>query len=501
MKSKISKTTIKNMEFLNALNGSSNTLLTRKIYQLIVFFGLIVSVQSCKLFKEPIRTENKSVPAAYRNSLDTTNSATIQWRNYFTDPYLIALIDTALKNNQELNIVRQEIEIARNEVKAKKGEYLPFGGVQLGAGLDKVGRYTRSGAVEENLEIKPGKKFPEPLGDFMISTVFSWELDVWKKLRNSKNAAVACYLASVEGKNFMVTNLIAEIADAYYELLSLDNRLEIVKKNIEIQQNALNIVKQQKDAARVTQLAVNRFEAQLLNTQNLQYEIQQQITETENKINFLTARFPSPVPRNAASFNTTVFHSISAGIPSQLLENRPDIRQAEQELAACKLDVKVAKANFFPQFRISAAAGFQAFNPAVWFNPWSLFYNVIGDMVAPLVNRNAIVAAYKTSRAKQIQAVHKYEQTILKAYTEVLNQLSGIDNYSKSYETKNNEVEILNQSVTISGSLFNSARADYIEVLLTQREALESKMELIEIKQKQLQAEINIYKALGGGWR
>lgn len=459
---------------------------------------ILLPVWGCKLFKEPIKTENKTVPASYNTSADTTNTAKVKWRNYFNDPYLTALIDTALKNNQELNITMQEIEIARNEVRAKKGEYLPSGGIQLGLGPDRSGKTTWNGQAEEDWKASGGK--PKYVGDFTLGAVFSWELDVWKKLRNAKNAAVARYLASIEGKNFMVTNLIAEIANSYYELLSLDNQLEIVRKNIEIQQNALNIVKQQKEAARVTQLAVNRFEAQLLHTQNLQYDLKQQIVETENRINFLTGRFPSSLQRNSDSFNSTLFDSISAGVPSQLLENRPDIRQAEQELAAAKLDIKVAKAAFFPQFKISAAAGFQAFNPAVWFNPWSLFYNVIGDMVAPLVNRNALVADYKNSRAKQIQAVYKYEQTILKAYTEVLNQLSGIDNYNKSYTTKSNEVEILTQSVSISGSLFNSARADYMEVLLTQREALESKMEQIEIKKKQLNAEVNIYRALGGGW-
>lgn len=460
---------------------------------------VLLSAWGCKLFKEPIRTENKTVPSTYNSSLDTTNTAHVVWRNYFTDANLIALIDTALKNNQELNITRQEIEIARNEVKAKKGEQLPYGGIALNGGADRSGKYTWNGQSEEDWKAAGSK--PKYIGDFMIGAVFSWELDIWKKLKNGKNAAVARYLASVEGKNFMVTNLISEIANSYYELIALDNQLDIIRKNIEIQQSALNIVKQQKDAARVTQLAVNRFEAQLLNTKNLQYEIKQQIVETENKINFLTGRFPAPVIRNDASFNTTVFDSIASGVPSQLLENRPDIRQAEQELAAAKLDIKVAKANFFPTFRISASAGFQAFNPAVWFNPTSLLYNVFADMMAPLINRNAIVAAYKSSRNKQVQAVLKYEQSILKAFTEVQNELSGINNYSQSFNTKTNEVDILNQSVSISDNLFRSARADYGEVLLTQREALDSKMELIEIKKKQLNAEINVYKALGGGWR
>ncbi len=469
--------------------------------RLLISIGLLLAlfaIPGCKMFKEPIRAENKTVPASYYGSQDTTNTARVLWRNYFTDAYLVALIDTALANNQELNITRQEIDIARNEVKAKKGELLPYGSLQLSGGADRAGKYTWNGQSEEDWKVTggPGKY----VGDFMIGAVFSWELDIWKKLRNGKNAAVARYLASVEGKNFMVTNLIAEIANAYYELLALDNQLNIVRQNIDIQQNALRLIQQQKEAARVTQLAVNRFEAQLLNTKNLQYGLQQQIVETENRLNYLTGRFPAPIARNDASFNTTVFDSIASGIPSQLLENRPDIRAAEQELAATRLDIKVAKANFFPNFRLSASAGFQAFNPAVWFNPWSLFYNVFADMMAPLINRNALVAAYKTSRAKQVQAVYKYEQTILKAFTEVQNELSGIRNYSGSYATKASEADILGQSVTISDNLFKSARADYIEVLLTQREALDAKMELMEIKKKQLNAEINIYKALGGGW-
>ncbi|MFN8292948.1 MAG: efflux transporter outer membrane subunit [Chitinophagales bacterium] len=474
--------------------------MNKKIIQLIAVTVILVSAGGCKLFKEPLKVENKAVPKSFNTSSDTFNTAKIKWRNYFTDSNLVMLIDTALRNNQELNITMQEIQVARNEIRARKGEYLPFVNITAGGGVEKVGEYTRNGAVEKNLEVKPGKKFPEPLGDIMLGAAFSWELDIWKKLRNAKNAAVSRYLASVEGKNFMVTNLISEIANSYYELMSLDNQLEIIQRNIDIQEDALHIVKQQKDAAKVTQLAVNRFEAQLLNTKNMQYAIQQQIVETENRINFLTGRFPQPIVRNSAAFYNTVFDSISAGIPSQLLENRPDIRQAEQELAAAKLDIKVAKASFFPSIRISASTGFQAFNPAVWFRPESLLYGVLGDIFAPLINRNALVVAYKTARAKQVQAVYKYEQSILNAYTEVLNQLSGIEKYSNSFETKSNQVEILTHSVSISENLFKSARADYVEVLLTQREALESKMELIEIKKKQLNAEINIYKALGGGW-
>lgn len=461
---------------------------------------LIVLLSSCSIFKQPVRNENITIPESYTGSTDTTNIADIKWQEYFSDEHLIALIDTALKNNQELNIIQQEIEISKNEIRIRKGEYLPFVNIGAGAGLEKEGLYTRKGAVDEQLHIKDGKAFPEPLGDFMLGANMSWEVDIWNKLRTRQKAAVSRYLASVEGKNFMITQLVAEIAEAYYELMALDNLLEIINQNIAIQSDALNIVRQQKNAGKVTQLAVNRFEAQLLNTQNLQFEVKQRIVETENRINFLTGRFPVPITRSSSTFMDIAIGPVQTGVPSRLLVNRPDVRQAEQELVAAKLDVKAAKAEFFPKLDISAGVGFQAFNPAFLFSPESMFYNLAGDLMAPLVNRNAIKAEYYSANARQLQAVFNYEQTILNAYTDVLNQVSKLDNFSQSYDTKLRSVEILRQSVNIVNGLFNAARADYSEVLLTQREALEAKLELVEIKMKLLNGKVNMYRALGGGW-
>lgn len=459
----------------------------------------IAGLGACKVPAITGKQENKSVPESYNNSQDTTNSAGIKWRAYFTEPNLLAIIDTALHNNQELNIMMQEIEMSKNEVMARKGEYLPFVNLGLGAGAVKSGKYTWDGFSEDDLKENPDKG-PKYIGEFLAAANFSWELDVWKKLRNAKKSAVLKYLSTAEGKNFMVTNIIAEIAESYYELMALDNALAIVQQNIELQTSALQVVKLQKDAAKVTQLAVNRFDAQLLNTKNLQYDIQQKIIETENKINFLAGRFPRHIIRNSADFNTSPLDVIHSGIPSQLLVNRPDIRQAELELSAAKLDLQVAKANFYPSFRLTAGVGFNAFNPAYLIKPESIIYNLGGDMVAPLINKNAIRALYFNANLQQIQAVYNYEQAILNAHIEVVNQLAKIDNFTKSYETKSKEVEILTQSITISNNLFKSARADYMEVLLTQREALESKMQQIEIKMKQMNAKVNIYKALGGGW-
>lgn len=468
----------------------------------IVCISLVYA--ACKTPSIAHKQENRSVPASYNfsNPQDTINSANINWKTFFNDPYLNALIDTALKNNQELNIMMQEILVSKNEIRARKGEYLPFVGIKGGAGVDKVGRYTNIGAMEANTEIKPGKEMPDPLPDYLVAAYASWEVDIWHKLHNAKKAAVARYLSSVEGKNFMITNLVSEIANSYYELLALDNQLAIIKRNIDIQNNALKIVRLQKQAAHVTELAVRRFEAQVLNTQSLQYGIQQKITETENRINFLLGRFPQPIQRSTQNFEAIAPAGIHAGLPSQLLANRPDIRQAEQNLAAAKLDVKVAKARFYPSLGISASLGYQAFDPSYLIkSPESMLYSLAGELVAPLVNRNAIKATYYSANSKQVQAVYDYERTILNAYVQVANQLSNINNLEKSYNLKSSQVDALSQSVNISNDLFKSARADYMEVLLTQRDALEAKFELVETKKQQLNAMVNVYQALGGGWK
>lgn len=449
------------------------------------------------------RSPNKNLSASYTNSqsTDTLNVGQMKWKDYFPDPQLSALIDTAMRNNQELNITLQEIEISRNEIKARRGEYLPFVGLRGGAGIEKAGRYTQIGSSEATTEIKPGRETPEPLPDFVVGAYARWEVDIWHKLRNAKKAAVNRFLSSVEGKNFMMTNIVSEIANSYYELLALDTQLDIINQNIEIQNNALKIVKMQKEATRVTELAVRRFEAQVLNTQNRQYAIRQRIVETENRINFLLGRYPQPVLRNSQNFEAQVPSVIQAGIPSQLLQNRPDVRQAEQDLEAAKLDVKVARANFYPSLGLNAAVGLQAFNPIYLGNvPKSLMSTLVADLAGPLINKNAIQATYYSANARQVQAIYNYERTVLNAYIEVVNQLSNINNLEQSYATKFREVQALNESTNIANRLFTSARADYMEVLLTQREALDSRFDLIETKMQQINATVNIYRALGGGW-
>lgn len=458
------------------------------------------------------KTASKNVPAKYNSlqdtarsadgstSTDTTNTADIDWKKYFTDPDLVALIDTALLNNQEFNIMLYEINIAQADVRARKGKILPNVDVGANAGVEKAGKYTRFGAVDNSLDIQPGKPIPEVLPNYGFGASLSWEVDIWRKLRDAKQAAVHRYLATIQGRNFMRTNIVAEIATTYYELLALDNQLSILKQNINIQNNALKTVRMEKTSAKVTELAVRRFEAQVYHTQSMQFLIIQKITETENKLNFLIGSYPKPIKRNSNTFINITHDSIYAGVPSQLLQNRWDIQKAESQLKASKLDVKVAKANFYPTFRITGGIGYEAFNPKLIISsPESMIFSIAGTLVMPLINRNEIKAIYFGANAKQIQAAYNYERTVLNAYVEVANQLAKINNLQNSFKLQSLQVEALNESVTIAGNLFLSARADYMEVLLTQRDALESKMELIETKKEQLKATVYLYKALGGG--
>jgi NodT family efflux transporter outer membrane factor (OMF) lipoprotein len=479
-----------------------------KSYQYGIALGLCLTVAGCKApAPEAAPTTSTPVPESFGQTAQTqdanNNTSALQWKDYFKDQNLVDLIDVALKNNQELNITLQEIEIAKNDIRVKKGLLLPTLGVRAGAGIEKVGRYTSQGAGDATTEIKPGVETPDPLGDFTIAAYANWEVDIWKKLRNSKKAALNRYLATVEGKNFVITNLIAEVADSYYELLALDNQLDIINQTIKLQSNALEIVKIQKQAARATELGVKKFEAEVLTSKSMEFDIRQQIKEAENKINFLLGRYPQEIKRTSSTnFLSLLPAAVSSGIPSQLLANRPDVKQAELELVAAKLDVKVARAEFYPSLNITAAIGVDAFKPSYLLTmPESLLYSLAGELVAPLINRNAIKAEFASANARQLQALYNYDRTVLNAYLEVSNQLSKIENLQKGYDLKSQQVDALNTSIDVSNDLFKSARVDYFEVLMTQRDALEAKLELVDTKKEQLNAAVHVYRDLGGGWK
>ncbi|WAK00458.1 TolC family protein [Methylobacter sp. YRD-M1] len=473
-----------------------------KIYYPLVISFLAININGCAFLDTNLSIPEKTIPASFPIQENATaNIANINWRRYFTDPLLVKLIDTAVANNLDLQMALQRIEVSRSSVKLANGALLPKVDLSIGGGVQKFGLYTMDGAGNASTEITPGQIVPENYTDIFLGLQASWEVDVWGKLRSQRKAAIEGYLSSIEGTNFVISNLVADVAVNYNELLALDNELDIIRQTIQKQEDALEVVKLQKEAGRANELAVQQFRAQLLNAQALEKQTLQQITEAENRLNFLLGRYPQPIERKKEVLFEAVPQPIASGVPSQLLANRPDVREAEHQIEATQFDLKAARAAFFPNFNITATLGYQAFNPEFLFQtPASLAYSLFGTVVAPLINMNALKAQFNTAKANQLTAMYNYQKTILNGYVEVSNELANIRNLEQIHSRKKQQSEALKKSIETSDELYKSARATYLEVLIAQQNALQANLELIDVMKRQRIANVKIYKALGGGW-
>lgn len=477
----------------------------RPKYQMFagLFAGALVLVTSgCQIPKLFGPEAGQAMPSDFNGVTTAENSAAIGVYEFFNEPPLTQLIAQGLAENQELKIRNQEIQIASNEILARKGAYLPFVNVGTHGGFDRTSRYTPIGAAEDQLFYPGGRRFPDPIGSSGLSANLVWQLDIWRQLRNARDAAMHRYAEAIDTRNYFITRLIAEIADNYYELASLDQRLVYLNQTIDLQKKSLEVAKAQKAAARGTELAVQRFLAEVAKNESQKLIVQQKIIEIGNRINFLAGRFPQPVDRSAWEFINLDSQVLSVGVPAQLLQNRPDIRAAEREIAASGLDILVAKAEFYPKLTLSAGVGFEAFNPRYLFDPGSFVANAAGELVAPLINKRAIQAAYKNANARQLQAIYEYQRVVLNAFTEVINRMNKVQNYRRSVAIKQEQVQALEESVKVASDLFQGARpeVEYMDVLFAQRDLLEAKTVLIETKQEQFSAIVNTYQALGGGY-
>jgi len=427
------------------------------------------------------------------------NSAQLRVDEFYNDPTLLRLVCQAVANNRELKMLEEDVQIARATVLARRGAFLPLIGLRAGVDTNKVSTFTLEGAGIHDDPYLPGKLLPNPISNFMLGINFAIPVDIWRELRNNRDAATQRYAAAIERRNYFVTRLVADIAESYYGLMALDQRLTTLNNIIAIQQKSLDTAKDLFAAARVTELPVQRFEAEVRKNQSEKLIVSQEIVEVENRINFLAGRPPQPVERNSTAFFDLTIHALRVGVPAQLLLNRPDIRQAEREIAASGLDVQIARAHFFPRVDITGGFGYQAFNPKYLFNPDSLIFNAAGELVAPLINKAAIRADYRTANARQLQSVYDYQRVILNAVTEVVNQLSKVENYSRSIELKRLQLAALEKAVPISFQLFQAVRIEYIDVLISQRDLLDARTVLINTKREQLTAIVHVYQALGGG--
>jgi multidrug efflux system outer membrane protein len=467
---------------------------------IVALIALLLSGCAAYRTDTPIRTAQ--LPRTFDSAADTNSGATIAWREHFNDPVLIALIDSALRNNPDRLIALQRVEAARAQVRGAKGALLPEVGVAVSAGVRKFGLYTMDGAGNITTEITPGQIVPIDLPDYFGAFTASWEIDVAGRLRNMKRSAQARLIASAEGANWVTSNLVAEVAATYYDLLALDNELEVALRTIASQQEALEVITAQKETGRANELAVEQFTAQLLSVQALAKEIEQRIRETENGLNFLLGRYPQPIERDAQALTTALPPLLTAGVPSQLLSNRPDIREAAMNVEAARFDLKAAKASFYPSVTLTAHYGLQAFSTSlITETPASLAYGLLGGLTAPLVNRSAIEAEFRGARAEQITALYDYQRSLLNGFVEVSNALTNVRNLQEVDSLKSRQSEVMVRSVETSTELYRAARAEYLEVLFAQQNALQAQLELIDVKRRQRFATVDLYRALGGGWR
>lgn len=483
------------------MNRSVRLLTTTHVRHVLaraIVCSMLLVLSSCVITPFRPAEPGPGLPVAFKGATSSENSAQLGIIEFFNDPILTGLIDQAMVGNRELRILDEEVQIARNEILARQGAYLPFLNFGANASALRPSLYTFEGSVENQLDILPGQPFPNPLPNYLLGLNLFWQLDIWRELRNARDAAGERYLAASERRNYFGTRLVAEIAENYYELMALDKRLENLDRIIELQEQSLKIARARLEAGRGTELAVQRFQAEVRKNQSQKLITAQDIVQVENRINFLVNRFPQPVERTSARFFDLNI-PLSVGVPAHLLQNRPDIRQAERELEAAGLDVKVARAHFFPKVAITGGVGTAAFNPRFLFTPESLIGSVAGDLVTPLINKKAIRAEYLSANAKQLQTVYNYQRVILNAFTEVINRMSKVENYSRSVAIKKQQVAALEASVAVASNLFQNARIEYIDVLLAQRDLWDARLELIDTRQQHLSAIVNAYQALGGG--
>jgi len=438
---------------------------------------------------------------------DTASMAEISWKEFFQDEYLIELIDTALKNNPDMQQALYRVEMARANMRLRKNALFPSVDAVAEAGLRKFGFYTMDGIgnYDTNFSdnLKDDERLPDPIPDYFLGLRASWEIDVWGKLKGRKKAAFARFLSSYEGRRLVQTQLVAEVAAAYFELLALDNELTILEKNIALQQESYELVQVQKEGGRATELGVQQMRAILANSKSRKEVVLQQINSRENYLNFLCGSFSAVIERKRNVLENYPLASTTAvGLPAKMLSLRPDIRSAELNLIAAKGDVKAARAAFLPTLQFSPYVGFQAFDLSKLFvtSPSSVAYGLLGGLTAPLFNQRIIRSNYEQELANKGIEYQEYEKTVLKAWQEVETEMNAQKHLKSRRSLNKEEVEALRLAVDASTELFKAGRANYLDVITSQRSVLDAEITLNSTYLEYLQSVINLYKALGGGW-
>ena len=437
---------------------------------------------------------------------DSVNISAMNWKDFFQDEQLIELIDQGLTHNFDMQDALRNLEIAHLQSRQAKLNWLPTLDLELG----KVNYQYRSknyyGSPSSGYYDGKGKEPPTNMyvnsAQYTSGLSLSWELDIWGKIKSQSTAALAEYLKTHEVRNAVQTEIIAQIAEGYYNLLLLDAQMEVALTNYELTKNTLKIVELQRDAGQITSLAIQQTRNQMLVAKALIPSLKKQIAVQENALSLLTGRLPQDIVRDVNLSDVRVHRIVETGVPLQMLSQRPDVKQAELSLKAQNALVGVAQASRYPSLNIDIAGGLNSKLGENWFNiPGSLFGSLMGDLTGPIFNSKRRKTAFEVAKVEREKSEIDLQRTVYTAITEVTDALISLKTVDEQLEIAEEQVTTSRLGVKQSNLLFNSGYATYIEVINAQRNMLDSELNLNSLKQSKLISNVKLYKALGGGWK
>jgi multidrug efflux system outer membrane protein len=427
---------------------------------------------------------------------DTTSIGDMEWKQFFTDATLQSLIDKAVRDNFDLQLAMQRAEEARIYVKQARVNWTPVIVAQGTASTTIPSKNSLNGISLENFL---GTSHVE---DYTLGATLSWELDIWGRLRRQREAAVADFLESFEAARAVKTMLVADIANTYFNLLMLDAQLDVARKNLLLGDTVVNMMQLQKQAGQVTELAVQQAIAQREAAAQLVPQLEQEIAVQENTLRILTGELPGTINRNSLLNDFVVPAQLPTGIPASMVSRRPDVRASEMALKSANARVGVAQGSMYPVLSISATGGLNSFKSSNWFTmPASLFGTVAGNLAQPVLNQRRLQTQLEVARVQREQAVIRFRQSVLNAVGEVSNALVRLEKLDSQQRIAAERVQTLQQAVHNAGMLFRSGLADYLEVITAQSNALQAELVLADIRRQRLSAMVELYRALGGGWK
>lgn len=458
----------------------------------IILLGLIalIGLPSCGVmnkYKTP-QPDSKNLYGEMTSS-DTTTIANKPWKEYFTDTYLVTLIDEGIQNNFDLQIAYTRIQQAEASLGMAKAAYFPD--------VSLVGQVNHSRSSN-------GQNGKDVLGyhstDYTLGVSASWELDIWGKLNRQSKAKYAQFLSSYAYKNLIQTSLIANIATSYYSLLALDEKLAITVETIKLLEENVETMEALKKSGLQNGAAVEQSKALLYSTQTSVPDLESQIRELENSICTLVGRKPGTITRSAIHSQQYPLQ-LEYGVPAQMLAKRPDVQQAELSFRSAFELTNAAQASFYPSITLSSGTiGFGTNNTlSNFFKPENIFASIIGGLTQPIFAKKQLTGNLKIAKAQQQEALLTFEQTVLSAGQEVTDILFSFESSLKKNETREKQIEACQNSVYFTNELLKAGDANYTEVLNAEQNLLSAQLNRVNDKLEQLQYSVNLYKALGGG--